>query len=195
MPKIRSAFRGIERPNERSDRSVKSFDCARSSLAQAGLHGMEHQLDGVEVRRILRQVSEACANTPQHVLYTGDFVERHVVSHHDVSTLERRRQTLLYVSPEGFAIHGPFNDHRGHDTGSTQAGDERDCLPVSHRRVRDQAFSAGAPPVQAHHIGGDGGFVDKDEASAIKPALITDPASTRASYVSALALLCPQAFF
>jgi hypothetical protein len=50
-------------------------------------------------------------------------------------------------------------------------------------------FSARAPAVQAHHIGGDCRFVDKYEAGGIKPALLTDPASARASYVGALALL------
>src|SRR5215471_15627422 len=61
--------------------------------------------------------------------------------------------------------------------------------------IRDQAFSARAPAVQAHHIGGDCRLVDKDEAGGIKPALLADPASARASHVGALALLRPQAFF
>jgi hypothetical protein len=195
MPKIPPAFRRIERSNERSDTSVQSFDCALGSLAQASLDGMERQLDGVEVGRILRQESEACANTPESLLDTSDFVEGHIISHHNVSTLERRRQTLLYVSQECFAVHGPLDDHRSHDASLTQASDERYRLPMPHWRVRDQAFSAGAPTVQAHHIGGDCCLVDKDKAGGIKPALLSDPASTRASHVGTLALLRPQAFF
>jgi len=195
MPKIPPAFRRIERPNERSDTSVQSFDCALGSLAQASLHGMKRQLDGVKVRRILRQEFEACANTPESFLYTSDLVEGHIVSHHNVSTLERRRQTLLYVSQECFAVHRTLNEHWSHDASLTQASDERYRLPVPHGRVCDQAFSARAPAVQAHHIGGDCRLVDKYEAGGIKPALLTDPASTRASHVGALALLRPQAFF
>ena len=60
--------------------------------------------------------------------------------------------------------------------------------------VCDQAFAARTPAVQAHHIGGDCRFVDKYEAGGIKPALLADPASARASHVGALALLRPQAF-
>src|SRR6516165_2563605 len=105
MPKIVPAFSGIERPNECSDTPVQSFDCALGSLAQASLQGMERQLDRVEVGRILRQEFEACANTPESLLDTGDLVEGHVVSDHNVSTLERRRQTLLYISQECFAVH------------------------------------------------------------------------------------------
>src|SRR5215471_10036839 len=78
MPKMPPAFRRIERPNERSDTSVQSFDCALGSFAQASLHGMEGQLDGVKIRRILRQESEACANTPESLLDTSDFVEGHI---------------------------------------------------------------------------------------------------------------------
>ena len=125
MTKIPPAFRRIERPNERSDTSVQSFYCALGSLAQASLCGMEGQLDGVKVRRVLWQESEACANTPESLLYTSDFVEGHIVSHHNVSTLERWRKTLLNVSQECFAVHRPLNEHRSHDASLTQASDER----------------------------------------------------------------------
>src|SRR6516165_6511578 len=54
---------------------------------------------------------------------------------------------------------------------------------------------AGAPAVQAHHIGGDCRLVDKYEAGGIKPTLLADPASARASHVGALAFLRPQTFF
>ena len=195
MPEIAHAFRRIDCPNERSDTSVQSFDCALGSLAQATLDGMERQLDGVEVGRILRQESEACANTPESLLDPSDLVEGHIVSHHNVSMLERRRQTLLDVSQECFAVHRPLNEHRSHDASLTQASDERYRLPVPHGRVRDQAFSARAPAVQAHHIGGDCRLIDEYEAGGIKPTLLTDPASARASHVGALALLGPQAFF
>jgi hypothetical protein len=38
-------------------------------------------------------------------------------------------------------------------------------------------------------------FVDEYEASGVKPALLANPASARASHVGALSLCCPQAFF
>src|SRR5215469_1919823 len=158
MLKVPAAFRGIERPNERSDTSVQSFDCALGSLAQASLDGMERQLDGVKIRRILRQESEASANTAESLLYTSDFVEGHIVSHHNVSTLERWRKTLLNVSQECFAVRRPFNEHWSHDASLTQARDERYRLPVPHGRVCNQASSARAPTVQAHHISGDCGL-------------------------------------
>ena len=156
---------------------------------------MEHQLDGVKVRRILRQVAQTCASRPDRLLYTSYLMEGYVVGHHDVATLERRGQTLLYVSQECFAIHGSFDQHGSHDAGLTQASDKRHRLPVAHGRVREQPLSARVPTVKAHHVGRDCRFVDEHEASRVKPALLANPASARASHVGALALCRPQAFF
>src|SRR5215469_15470394 len=85
------AFRGIQRPNVGSDTSLQSFDCALRSLAQASLHRMKHRFDGIKIRRILRQESEACANSSESLLYTGDLVEGYIVSHHNVSILQNSK--------------------------------------------------------------------------------------------------------
>src|SRR6476646_49335 len=195
MSEIAHTFRGIERPNIRPDGSLQSVDCALRSFAQGYLEGVENQLYGVKVRRILRQVAETCTSSADHLLRTSDLVEGHVIDHHDVPTLEGWDQTLLYVRQECVAIHGPFNQHRSHDAGLTQASDKRHCLPVPHGRVRHQALSARAPTVKAHHVGGDCCLIDKYEAGSIKPALLADPASTRASHLGSLALCRLQAFF
>src|SRR6516164_1115310 len=73
MFEIPHAFGRIELPNKRSDSSEKSFDCALGRFAEQCLHGMEHQLDGVKIRRILRQVSKACADSADSLLHTGDL--------------------------------------------------------------------------------------------------------------------------
>src|SRR5262245_8794802 len=163
MPEIASTLGRIERPNVRPDTSVQSFDCSLGGLAQDTLQGMEHQLDRVEVWRILRQVAEACANSSDRLLYTGNLMERYVVGHHNVPPLEHWRQTLLYVSQECFAIHGSFDQHGSHDAGLTQASYKRHRLPMAHGRVRQQPLLAGVPTVKAHHIGRDGRFVDEHE--------------------------------
>ena len=123
MPEIAPTFRRIERTNVRPGTSVQSFDCSLGSLAEQSLQGMEHRLDGVKVRRILRQVAEACANSSDRLLYTSNLMEGYVVGHHNVPTLERWCQTLLYVSQECFAVHGSFDQHGSHDAGLTQASE------------------------------------------------------------------------
>src|SRR5271166_212671 len=106
MPEISHTFRRIERSNERSSASRQPFDCALRGLAQRYLQWMEHQLYRIELRRIRRQVAQACAGSLDRFLDAGDFVEGDVVDHHNVLSLERRHQTSLDVSQEGLSVHG-----------------------------------------------------------------------------------------
>jgi hypothetical protein len=50
-----------------------------AGLAQESLQEMEHQLDGVKVRRILRQVAQACASSPDRLLYPSNLMEGYIV--------------------------------------------------------------------------------------------------------------------
>jgi hypothetical protein len=77
----------------------------------------------------------------------------------------------------------------------TEACDKRQRFPLSHGHIADQALSARAPTIEAHHVGGDGSFVDKYKASGVKQPLLADPASARASHVGSLSLCRPQTFF
>src|SRR6185369_12203402 len=70
MSEIAHTFRGIERPNIRPDGSLQSVDCALRSFAQGYLEGVENQLYGVQVRRILRQVAQTCASSADRLLHT-----------------------------------------------------------------------------------------------------------------------------
>src|SRR5580700_5827792 len=195
MSEVSDAFRRIERPNVRTNTSVQPFHCALRSFAQPCFQWMEQQLYRVKVRRIRRQVAEACTNSLDRLLHTSDFVERDVVDHHNVSALERWDQTLLYVSQEGLSIHGSFDQHRSHDAGLPQPSDKRHRIPVSHRGIADQALAAWVPTVEPQHVGGDCRLVDKYEVGRIKKALLPNPASARAGDVGALPLCRAQTFF
>src|ERR1700757_3421191 len=195
MPEIAPTLRRIERPNVGPDTSVQPFDCSLGSLSQKSLQGMEHQLDRVKVRRILRQVAQGCTNSADRLLYPDNLMEGHIIDHHNVPTLERWGQTLLYVSQECCAIHSSFDQHGSHDPGLTQASDKRHRLPVAHGRVREQPRSAGVPTVKTHHIGRDCRLVDEYEAGSVESALLANPASAPASHVSSLSLCRLQAFF
>src|SRR3974390_1717291 len=195
MSEVTYAFRRAERPNGRANRSLQPFNWALRSFAQNCLQRMKQQLYWVKVRRILRQVAQACTDSLDRLLHTGNLVEWHIVDHHNVPTLEGWNQTLLDVGQEGLSIHGSFDQHRGHDASLTQSSDKRHGLPVPHGGIADQALSAWAPPVEPQHVGGDCGFVDKYEVGRIKKALLAYPAPARASHVGSLAFCRPQAFF
>src|SRR3984893_1607743 len=152
--------------------SVQPFNCALRSFAQACLQRMKQQLYWVKVRRILRQVAQACTDSLDRLFHTSDLVERDIVDHHNVPALERWDQTLLYVRQEGLSIHGSFDQHRSHDAGLTQPSDKRHRLPVSHRGIADQALAAWVPTVEPQHVSGDCRLVDKYEVGRIKKALL-----------------------
>src|ERR1700693_592107 len=120
MPEIAPTFGRIERSNERAHTPLQPFDGALSSFSQQCLQRMEHQLDWVELRRILRQVAQACAGGLDRLLDADDFVEGDVVDHHNVAALERWNQTLFDVGPEGLAVHGSFYHPRHHAARSTE---------------------------------------------------------------------------
>src|SRR6516165_9238017 len=156
---------------------------------------MKHQLDWVKVRRILRQVAQACTDGLDRLLDASNLVEWDVVGHHNIPMLEGGNQTLLYVGQEGLSVHGSFDQHRRHDASLTQPSDKRHRLPVPHGDIADQALSAWVPTIEPHHVGGDCGFIDKYEVSRVKKALLANPAPARTSYVSSLPLCRAQAFF
>ncbi len=195
MSEIAHAFRRIECPNVRANTSVQPFDCALRSFSQECLKRMKHQLYWVKVRRILRQVAQACTDSLDRLLHTGNLVEWDIVDHHNVPALERWDQTLLEVGQERLSIHGSFDEHRGHEARLTQARDKRHGLPVPHGGIADQALSAWAPTVEPQHVGGDCGFIDKYEVGRVKKTLLAYPAPARASHVGSLALCRLQAFF
>ena len=151
--------------------------CSPSIVRSAALRShvfkwMEQQLYRVKVRRIRRQVAQACTDSLDRLFHTPDLVERDIVDHHNVSALERWDQTLLYVSQEGLSIHGSFDQHRSHDAGLPQPSDKRHRIPVSHRGIADQALAAWVPTVEPQHVGGDCRLVDKYEVGRIKKALL-----------------------
>ena len=69
---------------------------------------MKQQTYRAKIRRIRRQVAEACTSSPYRLLHTSDLVQLDVVDYYNVPALERWDQTLLYVSQEGPPFMAPL---------------------------------------------------------------------------------------
>ena len=156
---------------------------------------MKDHLDRIEVRRILRQIAQACADSLDGLLNAEDPVGGKIVNHDNVSALERRSQTLLEVGQKDFSIHGSVNQHRRDYSGMTQACNESHGFPMSQRHISDQALSPRAAAVRSHHVGADCGLVDEHQSCWVEEPLFTNPATTRPSHVGALLFRGAQAFF
>src|SRR5215475_2077087 len=65
VPEIAHAFGTLEPSNEGANAALQSIDCALGGLAQQYLQGIEHRFNWIEVRRILRQVSQFLLDRPR----------------------------------------------------------------------------------------------------------------------------------
>src|SRR3981081_4963888 len=94
MSEIADAFRRIEHPNVRTTTSVQPFNCALRSFAQACLQRMKQQLYWVKVRRVLRQVAEACTDSLDRLFHTANLVEGDIVEHECAGGCFRESQCI-----------------------------------------------------------------------------------------------------
>jgi len=102
---------------------------------------------------------------------------------------------LLDISQKHLSRHWPVDHHRCGHFVVTQGSHEGDRRPFPKWNLADHPDSARSPPPQPHHVGTDGGFVDKHQTGGIKHALLSHPASPRAGHVCSLPFGGLQAFF
>src|SRR5665811_1110220 len=79
MPEEISTFLSFEGAGNQADSATKSFDCAHGGLAQLRFHFAEALFDRIEIRRILRQISQARAHRFDCLAHANDLVSRKIV--------------------------------------------------------------------------------------------------------------------
>src|SRR5271165_396339 len=115
MPEVVGAFLSTELWDERANRSVETWNRSRGGLAQQCLEFAVRQLDGIKIRRVLRQVAQCRPRLLDRLLNAGNLVSSEVVHDDDVVTFERRNQALLDISQKHLSRHWPVDHHRrGH---------------------------------------------------------------------------------
>src|SRR5262245_11756303 len=195
MPEIVGAFLSTELRHERANCSVESWNSARSDLTQQGFEFAVGHLDGIEVRRVLRQIAN-CRPCLLDCLPDANYLVGSVIVHHnDVAAPERRNQALLDIGPEHLSCYRSVDHHwRGHFV-VPQGSHEGDCLPFAEGDMPDQPDASRSAPAEPHHVGTDRSLVDKDQPGWIKHALLSNPTSARAGHVCSLSFFGLQAFF
>ena len=73
---------------------------------------VEH-LDGIEVGRIFRQVTQCRAHCFDSPANAGPQMDPAVIHHDDVVASERRNQAVFDIGEEHLSGHGTFDHHRG----------------------------------------------------------------------------------
>src|SRR5271154_1382508 len=148
---------------------MKSKKCARSPEARPdGSDGLSHRLS---------------------------LVGAEIVEDDDVARLEGRREELLDIGAEAFAVDGAVEQAGGVDAVIAQGGKKRRGLPAAVRNLVDEALAFGRPAAQAGHVGFRPGLVDEPQSPGIDAALIGPPTRAMAAYVRAVLLARDKRLF
>lgn len=86
------------------ERRLQRLTGPRLRLPQVGLDLRPALLDGVEVRRVRRQLFEPCAPRLYRLLNARHLVRPEVIHHDDVARSKRRREHLAHLTEEDRAV-------------------------------------------------------------------------------------------
>ena len=195
MPEIVGTFLRTELRDEGADRSVKARDGSRCYFTQECLEFAVRHLDGIEVGRIFRQVTQCRARFFDSPANAGPQMDAAVIHHDDVIASEHWNQAVFDIGEEHLSGHGTFDHHRGDHFIVTQSGHEGDRLPSSKRNGANHPDATRGSPSQSHHVRADGGLVDKHQPGRIKHTLLSYPAAARSRHICSLPFGCLQHFF
>ena len=120
---------------------------------------------------------------------------RQIVHENNVPALEGRGEDLLHPGSEHLAIQRPIEGHRSGDPVMAQACDEGRHPPMAMRHLAHQPGAFAAAAITADHVGGHPGFIDEDQAAAIKLRLVLLQFMPRRLNVRPVLLAGVQSFF
>ena len=195
MPEVACTFSSPDAWPEFANCATESLNRSLGGFAKIILELTVEQLDGVEIRRVLREVTPRRPRFLNRLPDARDPVGFEVVHHDDVIAPQRWNQALLDIGPEHLSRHGPLDDHRCSQSVVAQPGHEGDRLPLAERDAANHPHAARSASEEPRHIGAHGGLVDKHQPGRIKHALLSYPASPRAGHIGPLSLCGLQTFF
>jgi hypothetical protein len=99
--------------------------------AELLLHLRPALLDGVEVGRVGRQVTERSAGLFDEFSDAVYFVSSEVVHDDQLARFQLWAKNLLQISQEDIAVGGRLNGHNGHPAGNTDCSQYSQCAPVT----------------------------------------------------------------
>lgn len=184
-----------ERIQQCADRSPERVYRARGGFAEPCLKLGEELFDGIEIRRIRRQVQHGCARGSDRLADAFDFVATEVVEDHNVSGTQRWGEKAAGVGQKHLAIHRSVGDHRRDQAILTESPDEGGGGPVPMRCRGHAALPARGPAAPPRHIGGCRCFVNEDELFEVQLRLVFPPQTARLLHVGSILLAGVQGFF
>ncbi len=186
---------GREGVEQCADALPCGVDGALCGFAQEQLELGEDLLDRVEVGGVGRQEQQFGTRGPDGFANGGTLVAAEVVHDDDIAGRERRDEELGDIGGKAFTVDRPVEHARRIDPVVAKCCKEGERLPFAERSVRDECAAARRPAPDRRHVGLGPGFVDEDQTSRIKSALILLPLRTPPGHRRSRLLLGEQAFF
>ena len=105
MPEVVPTFSRTEAWQERANSSSETGNRSFGGSAQECFEFAEGHLDGIEVGRVLGQVTKCRARVLDRLTYGRTFVNADIVHHDHIAAFERRNQALLLTAESGNCGH------------------------------------------------------------------------------------------
>jgi hypothetical protein len=117
--------------------------------------------------------------------HNGNFMGPQIVHDDDIARLQRRRQHLLDVGQEEFAVDRAIDSQRRGQAVAAQCTDEGCGFPMPMRHGSDRAMAAFGPTIAPCHVGLYRGFVDENELRRGQLRLLLAPFDARLGNIPA----------
>jgi len=154
---------------------VNLLDGAAHGFTHGVLDFGERLLDGVEIGAVGRQEEYPGPGGADRLPDGVALMAAKVVDDDDIARDQGLDELGLDIGVEGLGVDRAVDDPRRLDAIMAQRGEECHCSPMTIGRVPDQACAPRPPTAQGRHIGFHPGFIDKNQAPAVNPALILSP--------------------
>lgn len=165
------ALDGKEAVEELADAGDEGVDGAGWFLSEKRLELREGHLDRVHVWAVGREVEELRAASGNGLADACDLVSGEVVEHDDIAAPEGRREQLLDIDPEGFAIHWAIEHPGRGEPREAQTGYEGHGLPVTEGHAIPATLADRRPTIEPRHLGIHARLVEEDEAMRVDEGL------------------------
>ena len=138
------------------------------NTAQRRLHFDPHILDGVDIRRVGRQESDAGSGGRDQGDGVLVFARGEVVHHHDVARPQGRTEHLPHIGLEDLRVRRAGHGHASGRTIQADRGDRLCRPPVVMRTIRDQSFIPERAAAQTGHVRFGGRLLEQNKLRRIE---------------------------
>lgn len=173
----------------------KSVEVSLGGLSQKGFEFGEEVFDGIEIGRVGGQEEQGGTASFDGLAHAGHLVRTQVVGDDHISRRKGGSEDLANVFQKGRAVHRTVQKPGSAYAIGSQGGNESAGLPMPMGNLVHAAFSFLRAAVSPRQIGGNAGFIQKDQLAAFQCGLVLTPLFARRPHVFALLLAGVQRFF